>query len=153
MRGRGKSSRSGVCFGLALLVSACQTVAAVPFRPDDPQSLVGEWSGQGTDPGNGRERWAGTLVLTIERVEGDRVFGTLQIWCGGGVSCGHARTVRTRPVQGRLRGNHLDIGPLDVEVDGLYMTGRRRSSSSVGYARLTKQPARTPKPASGIQGA
>ncbi len=37
--------------GVALLIWACQTAA--PFRPEDPQSLSGEWSGQGTDPGGG----------------------------------------------------------------------------------------------------
>jgi len=150
MCGRGKSSPSAVSFGLALLISACQSVATVPFRPDDPQSLIGEWSGQGTDPGNGSERWAGTLVLEITRVEGDRVLGTLQIWCGGGDSCGHAHSFRTRPVQGTLRGNQLKIGPLDVVVDGLYMTGRRKSSISLGYARLTKRTSGASQRASGI---
>jgi hypothetical protein len=149
MRGCGKSSCSAVTFGLALLISACQTVAPVPFRPDDPQTLLGEWSGEGTDPGGGSERWAGKNVLTIARVEGDRVFGTLETWCGGGLSCGHAHTHRTRIVQGTLRGNELKIGPFDVVVDGLYMTGRRASSIWLGYVRLTKRTAESPQPASG----
>jgi hypothetical protein len=91
----GQSSRWTV--GLVLLLSACQTVATVPFRSDDPQSLIGEWSGQGTDSGGGTEKWAGSIVLMITRVEGDRVFGTPELWCGGGLSCMHAHTHRTRP--------------------------------------------------------
>jgi len=39
------------CVGVAVVVSACQTAA--PFRPEDPQSLIGEWSGESTDPGGG----------------------------------------------------------------------------------------------------
>jgi hypothetical protein len=126
-----------VCVGVALLVSACQTAA--PFRPEDPQSLIGEWSGEATDPGGGIERWSGEHVLTITRVEGARVFGTLESWCGGGVSCGGARTYRTRAVEGTLRGNELKIGPFDVVIDGVYMTGRRASQMWLGYARLTKR--------------
>ncbi|HKW94195.1 MAG TPA: hypothetical protein VJX92_20095 [Methylomirabilota bacterium] len=125
-------------------------MAIVPFRPDDPQSLIGEWSGQATDPGNGSERWSGTIVLTVTRVEGDRVFGTFEFWCGGGVSCKGARTYHApQPVQGTLRGNELKIERLDVVVDGLYMTGRRASQVWLGYARLTKRTSGTPQPASG----
>jgi len=134
-----------VCVGVALLVSACQTAA--PFRPDDPQSLIGEWSGESTDPGGGIERWSGENVLTITRVEGNRVFGTLESWCGGGVSCSGAHTYRTRTVQGTLRGNELKIGPFDVVVDGVYMTGRRASPMWLGYVRLTKRPTGTPRTA------
>ncbi len=120
------------CVGVAVVVSACQTAA--PFRPEDPQSLIGEWSGESTDPGGGIERWSGENVLTIARVEGDRVFGTLESWCGGGVSCAGAHTYRTRPVQRTLRGNELKIGPFDVVVDGVYMTGRR-ASTDVAWLR------------------
>jgi hypothetical protein len=134
-----------VCAGVALLVSACQTAA--PFRPEDPQSLIGEWSGEATDSGSGIERWSGKHVLTITRVEGARVFGSLESWCGGGVSCGGARTHRTRPVQGTLRGNELEIGPFDVVIDGVYMTGRRESRMLLGYVRLTKRPTGTPRAA------
>ena len=141
-----RSSRWPVCFGLVLLLSACQTVPPVPFRPDDPQSLIGEWSGQGTDPGGGSERWAGAIVLTITRVEGDRVFGTLELWCGGGLSCMHAHTHRTRTVQGTLCGNELKLGPFDVVVDGIHMTGRRASRIWLGYVRLTKRTDAPPGP-------
>jgi hypothetical protein len=134
-----------VCVGVALLVSACQTAA--PFRPEDPQSLVGEWSGEGTDPGGGIERWSGEHVLTITRVEGNRVFGTLESWCGGGVSCAGAHTYRTRAVEGTLRGNELKIGPFDVVIDGVYMTGRRASQMWLGYVRLTKRSTGTPRTA------
>ena len=141
------SWRSAASFGVALLISACQTVAPVPFRPEDPQTLIGEWSGEGTDSGGGRERWSGKNVLTITRVEGDRVFGTLETWCGGGVSCGHAHTHRTRDVQGVLHGNELKFGHFEVVVDGLHMTGQRASRSMVGYLRLTKQATGTRQPA------
>lgn len=133
------------CVGAALLVSACQTAA--PFRPEDPQSLVGEWSGESTDPGGGIERWSGENVLTITLVQGARVFGTLESWCGGGVSCKYTHTYRARPVQGTLRGNELKIGPFDVVVDGVYMTGRRASPMWLGYVRLTKRPTGTPRTA------
>jgi hypothetical protein len=131
--------------GVALLVSACQTAA--PFRPEDPQSLIGEWSGESTDPGGGIERWSGENVLTITRVEGDRVFGTLERWCGGGVSCGYAHDYRTRTVQGTPRGNELKIGPFHVVVDGVYMTGRHESPMWLGYVRLTKRSSGTPRTA------
>lgn len=152
MCGRGKSSRSAACVGLALSFSACQTAATVPFRPENPQSVIGEWSGQGTDPGGGSERWAGAIVLTITRVEGDRVLGTLEKWCGGGVSCGGARTHSTQTVEGTLRGNELKIGPFDVVVDGLHMTGRRSSRSWLGYVRLTKRSSGTPQAVSDTPG-
>jgi len=146
MRGRGKLSGSGAWFGLALfLFSACQTAA--PFRPEDPQSLIGEWSGEATDPGSGIEKWSGKHLLTITRVEGARVFGTLESWCGGGVSCGGTRTHRTRPVQGTLRGNELEIGPFDVVIEGVHMTGRRESRMLLGYVRLTKRSTGTPQAA------
>ncbi len=58
--------------GLAfLLVSAPE----ISFALEDPRSLVEEWQEDGA---------AGVVVLTITRVEGDRVHGALEQWDAGG---------------------------------------------------------------------
>jgi len=145
---RRRSSRSAVCFGLALLFSACQTVPIVPFQPENPQSLIGEWKGDATDPGS--DRWSGVIVRTVTRVEGDRVLGTFEHWCGGGVSCQGARTYGPpRPVRGTLQGNELKIFNLQVVIDGWRMTGRIAVPAGLGYVRLTKRTSGTPQPTSG----
>jgi hypothetical protein len=94
-----KTFRSTVCFGVALLVAACQTVDYTRVQPlDNPQSLVGEWRGEAAlehNPGA-----AAVMVLTITRVEGDRVFGSVESWGAGWGTWGvrhHTRTFQARP--------------------------------------------------------
>jgi hypothetical protein len=49
---------------------------------------------------------AGVIVLTITRVEGDRVLGISEQ-----SSAGAQKLHRTRTLEGTLRGNDLTIGP------------------------------------------
>lgn len=149
MCGRGKSSRSAVCVGLALLISACQTADHTRLQPLEPQSLVGEWSGKSS--AHFDVQWLGDIVLTITRVEDDRVFGTLERWSAGGG--GGGRNYRKRSLQGTLSGNELKIGPLHLTVDGGIMTGRR-VGGAVEYAdvRLTRLTAGTRQAPSGTPG-
>lgn len=108
------------------MVSACQTVATRPDEPLDPQALVGEWRGEYVNHFNTSLR--DVLVVTITRVEGDRVFGTLDQWVLGRGLTMHGR--RTRTVQGTLRGHALTFGPYDFTVDGQQMTGHTKDAEA-----------------------
>lgn len=124
--------RSAVYFGIALLAAACQTADYTHLQPLDPQSLVGEWRGQSIAEQN--TGMAGVIVLTITRVEGDRVFGIWEQW-----SAGNRKIHRTQALEGTLHGNDLTIGPFQLTVDGWRMTGRRTGGEEIADVGLTKR--------------
>jgi hypothetical protein len=108
-----------------------------PDQPLDPQSLVGEWRGEHYA---GWDRWPNVLVLTITRVDGDRVFGILETWRGEtGFSMGYRHT---RNFHGTLRGHDLTFGPSgawQLKVYGRRMTGRAQVGSEGWDLDLTKR--------------
>jgi len=121
------------CVGVALLISACQTVATGPdepvaTRPDeppDPQELVGKWRGESVNHFDPSLR--DMLVVTITPVEGDRVFGTFEQWSRGYKMRGR----RTRAVEGTLPGHTLTFGHYDFTVvDGQRMTGHTKDAEA-----------------------
>jgi hypothetical protein len=139
------------CVGVALLMSACQTVATAPdepvaTRPDeplDPQALVGEWRGESVNHFDPSLR--DMLVVTITRVEGDRVFGTFEQWSRGYKMRGR----RTSAVEVTLHGHTLTLGHYDFTVvDGQRMTGHTKDAE----AELTKSTPRQTPPVPGVAG-
>jgi hypothetical protein len=144
--GRGKSYWSAGCFAVAL-VSACQTVDHTRLQPAEPQSLIGEWTGDFHSPDNvGRN----VFTLIITRVDGERVSATLEVWGGPG----RGRFHHERNIQGTLRGNDLTIGPYyTFRVDGGRMTGVGRHGADVVAIELVKRTGAVPHQASGIPAA
>jgi hypothetical protein len=108
--------RLALCFGIGLLVAACQTAAIIPFRAEDPQALVGEWKGDELLYGN---HWAKPFYLTVARVDGNLVFGSVEFWQGYGNAGWH----RVRPFRGRLQGHELTFGIYQLTVYDRRMTG------------------------------
>ena len=80
----------------------------------DPKSLVGQWSGEWTEM-RGNEIH-GKYFLTIERVQGNKVFGKGQVV--------GKRTVDFT-VRGTFDGNRLSYGDTALTVDGTKMDGER----------------------------
>jgi len=68
----------------------------------DPQALVGRWSGSWI--GAHQSKHSGKYYLTIERVEGQKVYGRRQI-------------------TGRLSGNQLTFSKTELTIDGDAMRG------------------------------
>ena len=98
---------------LCLLVVAA-VVPSVPAHAQnvDPQSLVGQWTGNWIGASNARHN--GKYDLTIETVEGDKVIGKREI---SGSKDTEAK------VNGRLNGNQLTFGKTALTVVGNQMTG------------------------------
>ena len=82
----------------------------------EPQTLVGRWSGSWTNANTGKSN--GKYYLTIDRVEGQRVFGE-------GEFSGQKTT--TFKVNGTLSGNQLTFGRTELTVDGATMRGKAPS--------------------------
>jgi hypothetical protein len=96
----------------------------------DPKTLVGEWSGEWRWKNNAQNR--GPYLLTIERVEGETVFGQGQF---------RGRSNSEFTFRGKLEGNHLKFGrdlPTDLVVDGQSMTGSRSGGQAPLDLKLTK---------------
>ena len=95
---------------------------SVAQAPLDPQALIGEWVGKwsGTTlPGHGRHGGSGgPYALTIDRVDGDRVFATVAF---------PAAFEGTRNVRATLSGNNLTFGnerfTTALSIDGDQMRG------------------------------
>jgi hypothetical protein len=82
----------------------------------DPQTLVGRWVGSWTNANTGKGN--GKYYLTIERVEGQKVFGV-------GEFVGQ-KTSQFK-VNGTLSGNQLTFGRTELTVDGREMRGKAPS--------------------------
>jgi hypothetical protein len=98
----------------------------------DPQWLVGEWAGQHSARSDNQRD---VIYLTIERVEGSQVFGSMEIYGHHGI--GH----RTRQIRGTLQGNDLTIGQaFHFKVYGRRMTGTAPTVGEQGWdLELTKR--------------
>jgi hypothetical protein len=101
---------------LCLLIIVAVAPSAWSQAPVDPQSLIGEWSGSWTGSHGGvGGGGTGKYYLTIERVEGEKVFAKWETSSkrGGGANS----------VTGRLSGNQLKIGKTEFTIDGNTMQG------------------------------
>jgi hypothetical protein len=112
--------RSALFLIASVVASAALAVSAWSQAPLDPQSLVGEWSGSWM---NKRLQGAnGQYHLTIEQVQGDKVYG--QVVMSG------RETVQFKLV-GTLAGNRLTFGsvnPTELLIEGNQMKGSTQGS-------------------------
>jgi hypothetical protein len=104
--------------------------ASVAFAQtaNDPQSLLGEW--QGTWRGRvGPDERSGQYHLTVERIDGNKAaLKALRVT---------AKVNEERSVTGKLNGNVLTYGSVELMIDGKVMRGR--SSAGRGFdIELTK---------------
>jgi hypothetical protein len=102
---------------LAISVAAVVVpVAGVVAQNVDPQSLVGQWTGTWTE--KSESKMNGPYYITIERVDGNRVFGRAEV---------HSRSGKTEfQFVGALQGNRLTDGRdnvTDLAIDGKRMEG------------------------------
>ena len=117
MRGQ-TVGRLPLLFIASVVVLATLVASAWSQAPLDPQSLVGEWSGSWTNkhlPVNGR------YSLTIEKVEGDKVYGQVYFT----TPTGSRPTVQFK-IGGTLDRNRLTVGsqnPTELLIEGNQMTG------------------------------
>jgi hypothetical protein len=108
----------------SVLSIALFTSLASPQATVDPQSLVGTWSGNWV--ASHGEKNSGQYVLTIERVDGEKVIGKGEIT---------GRRSSEFKVNGTLSGNQLSYGRTTLTVDGERMSGTGNNSKIT----LTKQ--------------
>ena len=96
----------------------------------DPQWLVGEWEGQHFARSDHQRN---VIYLTIARVEGNDVFGSMEVYHRGGH---HVHKVR-----GTLQGNDLTSGQaFHFKVYGRRMTGTAPTVGQQGWdLELTKR--------------
>jgi hypothetical protein len=111
------AKRRRVLAGLAVSVAAVLvSVAGVVAQNVDPQSLVGQWDGNWTEKSESKVN--GRYYITIERVEGNRVFGRAEV---------HSMKGKTEfQFVGTLQGNRLTFGRdnvTDLTIDGNRMEG------------------------------
>jgi hypothetical protein len=88
--------------------------------PVDPQSLVGEWTGEWV--WRARQTDHGPMSMTISKVEGNTVFAS-------GEYRGGTRGMQSWTGKGTLDGNTLRIGKSTYTVDGNTMTGGNDTSN------------------------
>ena len=103
---------------------------AMAEAPVDPQSLVGEWSGEWRWKNNVKHN--GPYSLIIERVAGANVFGRGEF---------RGRSNGEFKFTGKLEGNHLTFGRdlhTDLVIDGTSMTGSRTGGQAPLDLKLTK---------------
>src|SRR5262249_42226463 len=101
MNVEGCAKRRRVVAGLAVGVAAVlMPVTWVAAQNVDPQPLVGQWNGSWTDKAESKVN--GPYYITIERVEGNKVFGRGEL---------HSRPGKTEfQFVGTLEGNRLTYG-------------------------------------------
>ena len=120
-----------VAMAVVLLTAVAGLVLPAPAQaPVDPQSLVGEWSGEWQWRSNRQNK--GPYLLTIERVDGATVFGQGQF---------RGRNNSEFKFRGTLEGNHLTFGRdvhTDLVIDGKSMSGSRSGGEAPLDLKLTK---------------
>ena len=127
---RAKSRR--VLVGLAVSITAVLVpVTRIVAQNVDPQSLVGQWTGNWTEKSESKIN--GPYYLTIERVEGNKVFGLGEV---------HSRSGKTEfRFVGTPQGNRLTYGR--DNVTDLTIDGNRMEGTSIGRTnwrvKLNKQ--------------
>jgi hypothetical protein len=91
-------------------------LAGVVAQNVDPQSLVGQWNGTWTE--KSESKMNGPYYITIEKVDGNRVFGRGEV---------HSMRGKTEfQFVGTLEGNRLTYGRdnvADLTIDGNRMEG------------------------------
>jgi hypothetical protein len=95
-----------------LLVSTVAPSAWSQTPEIDPQALVGRWSGSWI--GAHQSKHSGKYYLTIERVEGQKVYGRREIT---------GRYDTEGKITGRLWGNQLTFSKTELTIDGDAMRG------------------------------
>lgn len=112
----GHRARHALAIALTIVAVLAHLVApSLAQTAVDPQSLVGEWSGQWQWKSNAKV--TGPYFLTIEKVEGKNVIGNGQI---------RGSTNTEFKFRGKLEGTHLTFGQspnTDLVVDGTEMSG------------------------------
>jgi hypothetical protein len=106
----------------ALLVGVSLAPTAWPQAGLEAQSLVGLWSGQWTWKTD--SRWNGPYALTIEKVDGRKVYGAGDYV---GMTSSGSRGPRNFKFIGTLEGNRLTFGRdtiTELVIDGNQMTGQ-----------------------------
>src|SRR5262245_33925447 len=105
--------------GLAVSVAAALALVPAALAQNvapEPQSLVGQWIGTWID--KSEEKRNGPYYITIERVDGNKVFGRGEV---------HSRPGKTEfKFVGTLEGNRLTYGRdnvIDLAIDGDRMEG------------------------------
>ena len=112
-----RAKRALVLAGLAVIVAAALALVPVVVAQTapDPKSLLGEWIGSWSDRATAKAN--GRYYLTIEKVEGNKVFGRGEV---------HAQRTTEFKFQGALEGNRLRYGRdtvADLTIDGDRMEG------------------------------
>ena len=125
---RGQTIRhSALLFITTVAALAAVALAAWAQAPLDPQSLVGEWSGTWTAKHHGGN---GQYHVTIERVEGNKVFGQV-------VKSGRDRF----NIVGTLAGNRLKFGgsgnPTELLIEGNQMKGSTQGAIRANPTDIT----------------
>ena len=125
--------RAVVVVVAAIVLTAAMAGAIAPAvaqTPVDPQSLIGEWSGEWRWKSN--QKMNGAYTLTIEKVEGTDVSGEGQL---------RGRSNTEFKFRGKLEGNHLTFGKeaqTDLVIDGKTMSGARTGGQNPIDIKLTK---------------
>jgi hypothetical protein len=116
------AKRRLVLAGLAISVAAVVVpVTGVVAQNVDPQSLVGQWTGTWTE--KSQSKMNGRYYITIEKVDGKRVFGRAEVH-GSGSGKNEFQFV------GTLEGNRLTYGR--DNVTDLTIDGNRMEGTSIG---------------------
>ena len=114
------NGRSALIFFACVVALVGLAVSAWSQEVLDPQSLVGEWGGSWINKSNRRVN--GQYYLTVEKVEGNKVYG--QVTISG------SDTTQFKIV-GTLAGNRLTFGtqsPTELLIEGKQMKGTNQGA-------------------------
>jgi hypothetical protein len=128
MRGQ-TIGRSAMLFIASVVLLAAFAVSAWSQTPLDPQSLVGVWSGAWTN--RNLAHITGQYHLTIERVDGSKVYGQVEIF---------GRETAQFKIVGTLSGNRLTFGkqnPTELLIEGNQMKGTAQGSARANPHEIT----------------
>jgi hypothetical protein len=118
----GRITRRGLVSIACFFILTAVPAAAWAQAAADPQSLVGEWTGSWVDKREGKSK--GQYSLTIEKVEGNRVQGRVEVSAD--------RTSEFKFV-GTLEGNRLTFGrdtKTELTIEGTQMRGSSEGRAS-----------------------
>ena len=111
---------------LALMVGPLFGMVAIARSQSGTHSVVGKWSGEWITVQGGVER-RGNYYLTIEKVEGNQVFGKGQIVDGKATDF---------IVKGTIDGNRFSWATVVLTVDGNIMYGRGRNQHRINLKKV-----------------
>lgn len=119
---KSRARQSRVLFVVSVITSMACAALVWAQTPVDPQSLVGEWSGQWASRGGSSQHMSGPLSMTVTRVEGTAVSASFS-------SRGGTRGFQIWDSKGNLEGNILRFGNSTYTIDGTTMTGSNTTSN------------------------